>query len=81
MAVFLERAMHWPDAFSPPSGSGTIFDDVAGGYWAVDWIEKLYSDGITSGCASDPLMYCPEDLVTRAQMAVFLVRTFGLPIP
>jgi hypothetical protein len=78
MAVFLERAMHWPDAYSPPSGSGTLFDDVSGGYWAVDWIEQLHADGITSGCSSDPLMYCSEDPVTRAQMAVFLVRSFNI---
>jgi hypothetical protein len=81
MAVFLERAMHWPAAFTPPAGTGEIFDDVPGSYWAVDWIEKLYADGITEGCSLDPLLYCPEDSVTRAQMAVFLVRTFELPMP
>jgi hypothetical protein len=81
MAVFLERAMHWPAAFTPPAGPGEIFDDVPGSYWAVDWIEKLYADGITEGCSLDPLLYCPEDSVTRAQMAVFLVRTFELPMP
>jgi len=25
------------------------------------------------------LRYCPDDSVTRAQMAVFLVKTFNLP--
>ena len=34
-------------------------------------------EGITSGCGGG--IYCPESPVTRAQMAVFLVRTFGLP--
>jgi glucose/arabinose dehydrogenase len=81
MAVFLERAMHWPDSYSPPVGSGTLFADVPGSYWAVDWIEQLYADGITSGCSSDPLIYCPEEPVTRAEMAVFLVKTFDLPAP
>jgi glucose/arabinose dehydrogenase len=81
MAVFLERGMHWPDAFAPPIGGGTLFADVPGSYWAVDWIEQLYADGITSGCSSDPLMYCPEDPVTRAEMAVFLARAFELPMP
>jgi subtilisin family serine protease len=81
MAVFLERAGHWPDAYSPPAGSGAIFEDVSGSHWAADWIEQLYADGITSGCSSDPLMYCPEDSVTRSQMAVFIVRTFDLPMP
>lgn len=81
MAVFLERGMHWPAPFSPPSGAGTLFADVPGTYWAVDWIEALYADGITGGCSASPLMYCPEDSVTRAQMAVFLVRAFDLPMP
>jgi len=39
----------------------------------------LYNEGITSGCGTGPLRYCPDDLVTRAQMAVFLVKTFNLP--
>jgi hypothetical protein len=81
MSVFLERGMHWPDSYSPPTGTGTLFGDVSGSHWAVDWIEQLYADGITSGCSADPLLYCPEDEVTRAQMAVFLVRSFELPMP
>lgn len=81
MAIFLERAMHWPSAYSPPSGTGSVFGDVGPSYWAVDWIEQLYSDGITGGCSTSPLQYCPEDPVLRSQMAVFLVRTFNLPMP
>lgn len=53
---------------------GSIFADVPGGYWALDAILRLYNNGITSGCAASPLMYCPEQNVTRAQMAVFLER-------
>ena len=44
---------------------------------AEDWIEALKNDGITSGCGAG--IYCPENSVTRDQMAVFLVRTFNLP--
>jgi len=43
-------------------------------YWAVNWIEQLYNEGITSGCGTSPLVYCPEYPATRAQMAVFLLR-------
>ena len=42
------------------------------------WIEELYGLGITGGCATGPLRYCPDNPNTRAQMAVFLVKTFGL---
>jgi hypothetical protein len=47
---------------------------VPASYWAGDWIEQLHGDGVTSGCGASPLVYCPEDAVTRAQMAIFLLR-------
>lgn len=53
--------------------SGT-FTDVPSTYWAYDFIERLYNAGITGGCSSSPMMYCPESSVTRAQMAVFILR-------
>jgi PKD repeat protein len=74
MAVFLLRAKY-SSAYSPPAPSGS-FSDVPVGYWAAAWIEQLAAEGITAGCGNGN--YCPEDPVTRAQMAVFLVRTFGL---
>ena len=73
MAVFLERGMRG-SAYTPPVGTGIIFADVPLSYWADNWIEKLYLDGITNGCGTSPLMYCPDNSVTRAQMAVFLLR-------
>jgi Zn-dependent metalloprotease len=81
MAIFLERAMHWPTPFTPPPASGTVFNDVPVDHWAASWIEQLAADGIAEGCSASPPMYCPESPVTRAQMAVFLVRTFNLPMP
>jgi len=51
-----------------------IFFDVPYSYWAWEWIETLYRNGVTNGCSTNPPMYCPEDAVTRAQMAVFLER-------
>jgi len=74
MAVFLLKAKHGSD-YTPPDPVGT-FDDVDTNYWAAAWIDELYAEGITSGCGSGN--YCPEQPVTRAQMAVFLVRTFDL---
>ncbi len=73
MAVFLERGINGPD-YTPPAGTGMVFADVPLSYWVVDWIEKLYADGITSGCNTSPLLYCPDDSVTRAQMAKFLLK-------
>ena len=39
------------------------------------WIEQLALEGITGGCSlTSPPQYCPDAGVTRAQMAVFLLR-------
>lgn len=72
MAVFLVRGMHG-ESFVPPPPTG-IFTDVPTNYWAAAYIEQLYHDGITLGCATNPQRYCPSGLVTRAEMAAFLVR-------
>jgi hypothetical protein len=50
------------------------FSDVPTSHWAWQYIERLHSAGITGGCAVNPLRYCPQEMVTRAQMAVFLER-------
>ena len=75
MAVFLLRAKYGQD-YAPPTPTG-VFNDVVLSHWAAGWIEQLAAEGITLGCGNNN--YCPKDSVTRAQMAVFLVRTFGLP--
>lgn len=71
MAVFLERGMRG-SGFSPPVASGNVFTDVAATDFAASFIEQLFLDGITGGCGNNN--YCPSDQVTRAQMAVFLLR-------
>jgi Tol biopolymer transport system component len=54
--------------------AGTTFADVPSTYWAWGFIERLYNAGITGGCGASPLTYCPDATVTRAQMAIFLLR-------
>jgi hypothetical protein len=75
MAVFLLRAEHG-SGYTPPA-SGHIFADlpVAGKEWQEVWVNRFYSEGITTGCGTGPLIYCPENPVTRAAMAVFILRT------
>ncbi len=74
MAVFLLRAKHGA-GYMPPPATGS-FNDVPIGSYADAWVEQLAAEGITSGCGNGN--YCPSDPVTRAQMAVFLVKSFGL---
>jgi hypothetical protein len=52
----------------------TTFVDVPEDHWAYEYIEILYQEGYISGCNIDPLMYCPEDSMSRAESAVFIER-------
>ena len=72
MAVFLERGMHGGD-FVPPAATGEVFGDVEAQDFAAAFIEQFSADGITNGCGGGN--YCPDDNITRAQMAVFLLRS------
>jgi hypothetical protein len=69
------------DAFpNQPQAGGNLqfhissFEDVPSSYWAWGYIEGLYAAHVTSGCSTTPLLYCPLGVVTRDQMAVFLLR-------
>ncbi len=72
MAVFLLKSK-LGEAHVPPPATGTVFLDVPQGSFAADWIEELASLGVTGGCGGGN--YCPDASVTRAQMAVFLLKT------
>jgi hypothetical protein len=73
MAIFLVRAFDLP----PATGPDHFSDD--NGKTGESSINALYESGITGGCA--PGKFCPTANVTRAQMAIFLVRALGLPAP
>ena len=82
MAILMVRAMHGP-LFVPPAASG-IFVDVPISETDVtaDYIEQLYQDGIVAGCAvgaGGERYYCPDGIVSRAEMAVFISKGIGLP--
>jgi S-layer homology domain len=70
MAVFLLKSEH--DAFYTPPACTGVFPDVPCPSQFADWIEQLFAEGITGGCGGGN--YCPDNPVTRAQMAVFLLK-------
>jgi SpoIID/LytB domain protein len=73
MAAFLRRAL------GLPSSSTDWFTDDNGSIFESD-INALAAAGITRGCnppAND--RFCPDDPVSRGQMAAFMRRAFGLP--
>ena len=68
----------WQRQISPAPATAT-FSDVPTDYWAFEGIEALAASGITTGCGGSN--FCPDDNVTRAQMAIFLARALGLHWP
>ena len=70
MASFLARALNLP------SGSTDFFRDDNGSVHESN-INGIRQAGVTLGCGAD--VFCPGDLVTRAQMASFLARALNLP--
>ena len=75
MAVWLGRVLGGEE---PAAIDSSRFADVEDDDWAAPHIERFTELGVTDGCATDPLRYCPDQDVTRAQMATFLVRAFKL---
>ena len=78
MAVMMAAAFgHLPPDRQTDEPEG-LFADMVGQPPAVTAAaEALYRAGITRGCALDPLRYCPDRPVTRAQMASFIVRALN----
>ncbi|HKY48234.1 MAG TPA: S-layer homology domain-containing protein [Acidimicrobiia bacterium] len=73
MAAFLVRAEGYIDG-----GGGDLFVDDDGSIFE-DFIDKLATAGVTLGCQPPPnARFCPDGLVTRAEMAAFLVRALDL---
>jgi hypothetical protein len=75
MAAFIIRAL---GEFNPPAPASQRFLDVPPQNVFYNFIDRLAVLQITLGCTPDHTLYCPNDSVTRAQMAAFLVRAFNL---
>ena len=63
---------------SPGPGAAT-FGDVPTNHPFFQFVEALAASGITGGCGNGN--YCPDNPVTRGQMAVFLSKALGLDWP
>ena len=70
MAVFVVRAVFGGDNFT--YNQTPYFTDVPAGSTYFKWIQAMRDLGITTGCGTG--VYCPNDPVTRGQMAVFIIR-------
>jgi len=71
MAIFIVRAVYGgSDNF--PYSPNAYFGDVGPSDFGFKWIQHMSELGITAGCGGGN--FCPNAPVTRAQMAVFLIR-------
>ena len=70
-AVWLLKAKEGA-GYVPPPATG-VFVDVPPGDGFAPWIEELAHRAVTAGCGGG--RYCPDEALTRAQAAVFLLRT------
>jgi S-layer family protein len=62
-----------------PAPAVPTFNDVPPSHPFFQYIEALAASGITGGCGGGN--YCPDNPLTRGQMAVFLAKALGLQWP
>ena len=62
------------DLSTPAFSADATFLDVPSDHPYSEYIEALYHNGYVAGCSSDPMMYCPERVMKRAESAVFVER-------
>ena len=74
MAVWTVRVL---DGADPAGVASTRFADVDGAHPHAAFIERFAELGVTRGCG-DGTNFCPDDTVTRFQMAALLSRAFDL---
>ncbi len=72
MAVFVLVAKEGT-GYVPPACTAPRFADVPASSPFCRWIEELARRAVVGGC--DAVNYCPSSVVTREQMAVFVLRT------
>ena len=82
-AVWLVRVLDGrdaPDFVGRQDAAGTPrFEDVPRTYPERHFIERLAELEITAGCSSKPAMFCPDQPVSRGQMATLVSRALDLP--
>jgi S-layer homology domain len=78
MAMFMVRARLALYGATFATAAAPYFVDVPanveGNGLPFPFIQRSYEEHITNGCGTNPLVYCPDELVTRGQMASFIMR-------
>ena len=84
-AVFFERVINGSSFIPTLPTVGSFIDvDYSTPIWYAKWVEGIYQDEVVAGCGGTvpgvDLAYCPGDNITRAEVAVFMVRSLCLPM-
>ncbi len=78
MAIFMVRARLALYGASFSYNGTPYFADVPtnveGNTTTFPFIQRAYEEHVTNGCGTNPLIYCPDELVTRGEMASFIMR-------
>ena len=73
-AAVLVRAFDLPMV---PLPAVPTFGDVDTQDWSYPFIESLVAAGVTDGCSVAEALFCPDDPLTRAELAAFMVKALG----
>ncbi len=77
MAAFVVKG-YKTEPYTPPACQG-IFTDVPCSNQFAQYIEVLYNEGVTAGCGTNPLIFCPGNPVTPWQILVWMTKTAAVP--
>jgi hypothetical protein len=72
-AVFMLKGK-FGGTYTPPPATHIFADDWSKIIWAEPWAEAMYKNGISAGCATSPLKYCPLNMLNRGDTAIFGLR-------
>lgn len=75
-AALIIRSIYWNDSFPEPPPSN--FQDVPVWHPFYRFVNKVRELGITAGCTVNPDNFCPDTIITNAQLAVFAVRAWQI---
>ena len=76
-AVFMLRGQFGAGYIPPVAPWDTFADDwgtPTDMTWAEKWAEGMWEEGLTAGCQTDPLRYCPRSELPRVEASVFGLR-------
>jgi hypothetical protein len=83
-AVIFALRMKYGTAYTPPPASGTMFADMTDtSYYATQWAEQAYTDGLIPNCgiSGGKPLFCPKDPASRGLGAYIIVRAKSLTMP